>query len=30
MEVHNAKGPEQDGTGLSRHRQRVIISVQRY
>jgi hypothetical protein len=30
MEVHHPEGAEQAGTRLSRHRQRVIITVQRY
>ena len=30
MDVHNRKGPRQNGPRLSRHVQRVIITVQRY
>jgi hypothetical protein len=30
MEVHHPEGAEQAGTRLSRHRQRVITTVQRY
>ena len=30
MDVHNRQGPRQNGPRLSRHFQRVIITVQRY